>query len=61
MGTSADLSGPEVTTDWVQVDLQPSTSAQIPTLSEWGMIVLVLLLTGTGMYLVMRRRRQVEA
>ena len=32
--------------------------AMIPTLSEWGVIVFVLLLTGTG-YWMLRRRKKV--
>jgi hypothetical protein len=52
---------PAVTDAWVDECCLPHRpSAGVPSLTEWGMIILALLLLGSGVY-VMRRRRRVAA
>ncbi len=52
--------GIETTNDYRTVELHVSAGAPIPTVSEWGMIAMTLLLVaaGTG---VLRRRRLTQA
>ncbi len=41
----------------LDVEMEPLPSAEIPTLSEWGMIILALMLIATGSVAVIRRRK----
>lgn len=55
----ATIPGVGVTEDGntlLDVEMEPLPSQEIPTLSEWGMIILALLLISTGTIAVIRRR-----
>lgn len=40
---------------------QPSPPTRIPTVSQWGLIIMAMLLVTVGMIVIVRRRRQVVA
>jgi hypothetical protein len=42
-------------------DLEPPCGVMIPTLSEWGILILALLLVGAGTVAIVRRRKEVTA
>ncbi len=50
------MGGTYMGTDYVQVPVPPSPSTEIPTVSEWGMIIFFLLLVGSAVF-VMRRKQ----
>ena len=59
-GTSAMTGGKYALTGGFWAAAQPATTAGVPTLSEWGVIGLMLVVTVAGV-IVIRRRRTVPA
>lgn len=56
VSASPTLSGPDVTTDFLQFPVTPSTA--VPTLSTWGMAILIGIMLLTGMIIRRRQRPQ---
>jgi len=54
VSSSSTLSGPDVTTDFLQYTVPQARSA-IPTLSEWGVIGLILLMAASALWMLRRR------